>query len=528
MKKILLTLLMFPLMLWGCLEDDSNTDIMRVNPIVIDMGNAGTSYSIYMFDTLKIDPLIYKIGTPDAALSYEWRLHSQNKDENYDGTVIDSTMSCRAYITAPPSAAEYYLKLTVRDRQTGIENFEMFSLTVLSPFAEGLVVADTRDGRTSDLSLIVDRCFNNRVEKKEDTKLFRNVWSDVNGAPVDGVVKGIIVAGYTSNRSLTVATDKGFLRADYYDYVLIPGECDRNLFVVAPEDYDRSEFIGFYFDNSAKQEFMNFGGKIWPHPLFGGGKQYGFYLYPGGFSDYNVTHFCYLQSQQLGYGYDERYHRLAFFAARSAFYPVDQLTGGQNAFDVNRLEDYEPLYMGQTNTSTVHLLARQKSTGKYLGLTMEALTSAAAGNSTTLGKNVFDLSSATEIANAKYFAMNIIEDAVYYATDTKVYATAIANIYSRVQWEAPAGEKITDIRVWKENGRIDYEEHDPSSTTGFQTTATTNRMMLITTYNESTGEGRIYAVPIVTLGIGGLEQNPAYHRVFDGFGRILAVCPQKS
>lgn len=530
MKKTIFAFLLTPFLMLGCLEDKSNKEIDRINPIVIDMGNVSSSLSVYMFDTLKVAPLVYKIGTPDAKLSYEWRLHSQYEQvDNFRGWVIDSTMSCAACITAPASPTEYYLKYTVTDEQTGIKNFLMFRLRVLSPFAEGLAVADTRDGKTSDVTLIIDRCFNSSIADKNNTKTYRNAWSEVNGSKIEGLVKGIMINSYSTNRAMTVISDKAYLRADYYDYVSIPGESNEKLFMVPPDDLWALDYRGSDYDAAIMQEIINLGGKIWPRGQQQNNRLYSYFMFPSGYPDYDVTHLLYLESpSRVGYGYDNKYKKLIFFDYNGSFYPVDQLTDGQNAFDVNDLSDYEPIYLGQTNTSTAQLLTRQKSTGKYIGLTISALGSAALKTSGTLGKATFDFSAAAEIANAKYFATNVIEDAIYYATDTRVYATSIYNIDSKVQWEAPAGEKITGLRVWKNYGRIDYEDHNPNSVTGFLSISTRNRMMLITTYNESTGEGKITAVPIVTLGIGGLEPNRAFHRVFGGFGRILTMCPQKN
>ena len=52
-------------------------------------------------------------------------------------------------------------------------------------------------------------------------------------------------------------------------------------------------------------------------------------------------------------------------------------------------------------------------------------------------------------------------------------------------------------------------------------------MIMIFTYNESAKEGKVICVPIVTLGVGGLEQTKAYHIELSKFGKILGVYKQK-
>lgn len=524
-NKIFALLSAVLLSLTGCLDDKSNTDLKVINPIVIDMGDAGNEYSLLMYDTLRINPLVYKIGTPDAELEYEWRIHSQRPDNTYTSQVIDSTMSCVACITEAPASTAYDLTLTVTDRQTGIRNFETFRVKVDNPFAEGLLVADMRDGQTSDVTLIVDRCFNSGIAGRDDTRIFPNVWSEVNGEKIEGRVEGMLTTSYSlsgSNTSFTVYAGGRFLRADHYGYNIIPEESDDNIFVALPDDYPGAEFRGLYYDGST--EFLNYGGRIWPRGMFGGGRQFGFYLYPSGIYEYSVTHFLYVSTARCAYAFDQMHNRLLFFTGSAAYFPMAQLTTSANRFDVNDLEDYEPYHFGLT-ASGATLFTRQKSTGKYIGLTVESRY-ASPQYDNRLGRALFDFSAAAEIENVRYFAAGTSGDSFYYATGTKVYGTSTFNINATVQWEAASGEEITGIEMWKDGGRIDFE--DPTAEDGYGTHNSANYMLIVTTYNESTGEGKVTCIPVVVPAVGGLEQNEAYHRVFEGFGRIVAICQNKS
>lgn len=49
-----------------------------------------------------------------------------------------------------------------------------------------------------------------------------------------------------------------------------------------------------------------------------------------------------------------------------------------------------------------------------------------------------------------------------------------------------------------------------------------NRLVIISTYNETTKEGKIVTIPIEVLGVGGLVSDPAYIRTFSGFGKITS------
>ena len=72
MKNWLFIELLLLVFCTSCFEDESNLDIRALNPIVIENIDESARYSLYMGDTLKIEPLVYCEGIPDAELSFEW------------------------------------------------------------------------------------------------------------------------------------------------------------------------------------------------------------------------------------------------------------------------------------------------------------------------------------------------------------------------------------------------------------------------------------------------------------------------
>lgn len=52
------------------------------------------------------------------------------------------------------------------------------------------------------------------------------------------------------------------------------------------------------------------------------------------------------------------------------------------------------------------------------------------------------------------------------------------------------------------------------------------RLMFVPIYNETTKEGKIIVIPIVTLHIGELEQNNKFYVEFKEFNRILKIAKQ--
>ena len=146
----------------SCYDDNSAKDFKIVKPIVIEFAGAETSMKIFQFDTLEINPIIYKNGVSDENLTYEWKIQGNE----YPETVLSTKMTFCEPISAAPNSTPYDLILTVTDKTTNIQEFSRVSVTVESSLGEGLLVADTRDGQTGDVSLIMAMNFTRGLVEK--------------------------------------------------------------------------------------------------------------------------------------------------------------------------------------------------------------------------------------------------------------------------------------------------------------------------------------------------------------------------
>lgn len=519
MKRGLYIVILFQLFCIACFDDESNQNIKSLNPIMIEnVDLKRPDYSLYMGDTLRIEPLIYCEGIPDAKLSFEWKMFGGT----ISPTMIDSTMYLAAQIVAPPYTSPYTLRLTVKDETTGICRIEKFNITVLSPYGEGLIIADTKDGVNSDLSLVMSKQFSSQIPSNDNKmKIFKDVWSQNNGAPLPGLVLDAVTSSYGTNRSLTVLTTAHLYRADHYDYVSIPYESDGQLFSVVPPHIGHGYTHGcFVIYSPTKHEIMSANGLVTARSVQNNNRLFDYTKYPSKVNNYDVT-FMYAPQSYVAYAYDALGKQMLFFDYTNCWAPQEQGIGSK--FDVCDLSDYEALYLGEVSQG-VTLLAKQKSTGAYKGLVMNKLSS----NGPNYAKAVFDFSSATEVDKARFFALNLSEDVVYYATESKLYATPTVNIDAKVQWTADVelGEKITGIKIYNWTGG--NRDHESIGSGGAETITwgSQNRIIMIFTYNESTKEGKVHCVPIVTFGVGGLEQNKNFHIVLPKFGKILGVYKQ--
>ena len=131
--------------------------------------------------------------------------------------------------------------------------------------------------------------------------------------------------------------------------------------------------------------------------------------------------------------------------------------------------------------------------------------------------------SGTDIENAISFAFCDNANLFYYATPDHIYANVVTGdrITTRqVSWSPDsADEKITKIihyqQAWYGTQLLDTpSEYD-------FVLPTHQLQMLIVTYNESTGEGKIYLKPFnVNTGLFSMTDEG---EVFDGFGEITAI-----
>ena len=62
----------------------------------------------------------------------------------------------------------------------------------------------------------------------------------------------------------------------------------------------------------------------------------------------------------------------------------------------------------------------------------------------------------------------------------------------------------------------------PTDYTQKRSLASGNRLVVISTYNDATRVGKIIAIPLETLGVGGLVTDPAYIKTYSGFGKITS------
>ena len=499
----------------SCFDDDSNTDIRELNPIVIDLDN--TDLYVNQMDTLRVEPLIYCEGVPDTQLSFEWVLMKH-------GTIVpqllDTTMYFCAQITTPPD--NYQLRLTVTDKTTGIYRIETYSVFVNPTFADGLLIADTKDdGVTSDINLVMCRELSANFHMyNEERKIFRGIWEMVNHTPLEGNVLSVNLSSlYNENKCATIVTSKNAYRADYTDYKYLA--MGSSLFYVPPLFLEEGIHSAMAtFRSNAGMENLAVNGLVYGRTV---GGSYGTELYPTGVDEYNITMMMMpttLWTMAPSYAYDALGKRMLFFTQEAAYKPAEfQYGGGFNAGD---LSDYEALFLGESSEGIL-LLADNLKTGTKEALVMNEINQFQIQNASNIAQKKVPVSNdAPHIEQARFWASSKRGTALYYATETEVYAGSISDMgRATLQWKVNerAGETITGLQVYNWQGGYFYsDETDDFVSSDYR--------LLLITVQTANGEGKVTAVPIKNVHTGVLEQSEKRHIVLDGFGKILGIYKQ--
>lgn len=527
-QKAILLIIFLTGLLTSCYEDQSSLNYTLINPINIDLGSESTDYSIFAYDTLEIKPIVYKEGVNDANLSYRWTISG-----NFIApTLLDTNMTLKKRIDLQPQSIAYSLLYEVRDNTTGIVQEQTFKVKVETPFGSGLVVSETKDDKTSDISLIRAYNFSSGFKKDQST-IMRDLFSLVNKRKIGGVGTAILSTTYgVYGRYMTIGTSSSVDRIDPFDYSYIDG--NGSSFMIDPKNYNVTS-LGFS-SNAGCIETIVIGGKLYTHYYQTQAiHTFSYYLLTSDMKDYQVG----LATQpEWAYGlcFDEMNGRFMEITGTKYLRVMNssKLEPGA-AFDPNKLQNFtcRAMFSGRNNIGHNILQEKDPATGKakpngkiYCYDTKQAYYYDDPDLINGMPSKIIDLNSFPEIQDALFFSGTNNRDYIYYATPKKVYTINLTMNTATEDYIIPETEStdevITSMAVWLGNGMMNYTNNKGE----MATTSSSNNMLVVTTYSPSLKEGFVRTLPIAIFS-GRIEQNKDYYGLFRGFGKITATTPQK-
>lgn len=218
-----LTLLLALLVTSSCFQDKSTLDVNKIEAIKIESSDMPDILRVDYLGKVDFAPTVTMGATTNPEnVSYIWEINQT--PGSTDMVQIGSERVLNTTITNQILPASYTLLFTVRDEQNGLEYHKSWPLYVSSAFREGIVVAHTKDGQTSDLNLIMDNAITASYDKGE--KIYYDVWQSSLGEPRPALIKSIDYSIHKASSLLTtnlitaIYEDNNIEMIDCEDYSL--------------------------------------------------------------------------------------------------------------------------------------------------------------------------------------------------------------------------------------------------------------------------------------------------------------------
>lgn len=522
--KIWIWLILLGLAMTACFEDESAKDITLPNPIRIN--DFFTSEELYVTQggRLKITTLSYKEDTDDSNLKFLWTLRGQGRYDTLGHSMILDTI-----VNVPISREAYSLLYTVTDTVMDLKLSKRYFLFVTGEYEAGLLVADTRDEQTSDLHLVVGLNFTQNYKDHDNDHNFMDIYSINNGGKVDGLITGMTSLVFSGYLQTNIATKNSIQRLNPLKNFKVTAR-NNEMFVKPFEGEIEVGKLDISERGSADVAVIN--GHIHKRLQYDENVTFGVKMLLEDLTDdYYITQYKYRASSPypsegdiFGVAFDKKHQR---FLAFPFFRQEDNLrifkhTSMNGKLDPNRVGNKECVYIGHGANVRMYAVLKDNESGKY-EIWAFNLNSDDDVNRPDIIPEYYDLSACTDIGKAHSFGSQTMEEVMYYATDDHVYAALLTSEHPQVVpcYDVNAGEKITGIRLVEYcPGQMEIPNAAKPGTTKLSTAR--NHMLLVYTYNEKK-EGKVIAVPILSLSTGNLMKDKTYHREYGPFGRILGT-----
>lgn len=495
-------------MLFSCYKDLSTKATLSLPEIVIE-GNGGV-INVSYGDDFVFEPVVTQEGYTVDDFSFLWEIDLQ---ANYKNNRIElgQTQKLEYKVGNMPSNKPYTLSLKVTNNKLGFSYVGSWSMYVSSSLGEGLLVANTRDnGATTDLDLVSYSPIT--FGYTGDTPHYaRSLFAlGNNGNKIQGKVNSMAVR-VTSNGAV------------FNDSAIILGT-DNAIFTINPLTYKENRRNGEMFNNTDETNFSTSSVFNFATVVNGALVNKVYYV--------TVTNADYMFNKAA-----------VSFTPGDIFYPdnisyakLDQ--GSLCVFNQNDSKFYYMRgWMSMTGSFTPITASPSFDIAGALSMGGGALKDLTHGFIIKDASNVRHLCiinvddpsikdytiNDADISDAVDFAFCDNANIIYYATPNKIHVLTLSGdvlTSSTLSWTPDSSaEKITSIEQytqgWYGTQQIWLNNYD--------FTLITNRMqIIITTYNESTGEGKIYLRPFnINTGKFTFSSNGT----FNGFGKITAVTP---
>lgn len=491
MKKIIYIALVVSLLLdlVSCYDDTGNYDYHALPGIKIE---GDKQLYAKQFDTLKVSVDIDLAGQSENDYDFSWRIWSNTILGTSNQKIISKEKNLNYVMGEQPGS--YTLTFTCQNIKTGVKIYKQIELMVHGAITEGWMVLHEKGGVT-DFSIIMSPFFSERVDKDQ---VISDMYKTANNEDLQG--HGVKIGSYFAigrYQHITILTDQGGVRLNHET---MQRTYDINTLMLdkkplKPENY---YFFSYYWCLGKGNEVIISDGRFYENAILGSGftepvnrlgESYKASPYGGKW----IWTFA-------GIIYDELKGRFLAVDKNQNLGPLPTAEGRQ--FDWNNLHGTLK-YMDTGFGNYEYALIEDWNTHK---LTLYVMNFDITNN---FDVAKYDASQCPEMDKAKYYAIGNRGNVFYYANNRDIYLYDYAgpNTGRKVYSLANTSEIITGVKLLKPC--IDrYIKKHPYD----------NKVLVISTFNASTREGKIYMY-YVNESNGSIDMSS--EKIFTGFGEIL-------
>lgn len=526
MKKIVYKPLIFLLAIMvasSCFQDKSTLDTSKIDPILIESEDIPDILRVEYLGNITLEPTV-KMGreTNPETLDYKWEI---NQTPGHTSMVeIGNERILNTTITNQILSAAYSLMLTVTDTEHGLQYQKAWPLYVSSAFREGIIVADTKDGSTSDLNHIMDNSITTSYNQGE--RITYDIWEKANGHKHPSLIKRIDYAFYSPSAILA----RNIVTTIYED---------KNIQMIDCEDFSvfkEKELIYPGMDASFNpQGFASINRMYWmltennkPYVTTSNGTTVSFVMPVSGIqpADNGVI----IPDYSNGAGP----YAIWYNGETGAFYQIAMMfttppTGGAytttGVFNPQNVPGREAIAGDLSmDGKTATMLLKDKSTGNYEIYAISFSYYDANWNTIpSTPKLKAELpSELTPILNdAVSVFFNLYDPLMFIATPDKVYAVTFGGgVISYQEVYSPTSGQITKGKLFMQ-GRyhVNYNDFNPDNGPIFDAPLALNTKAIVLAIDHGGNNGSIEVIPQSNTATGDL--NTASAKKYTGFGKIL-------
>lgn len=467
-------------------------------------------------DMLELSVEAYQKDVTDDGLEYLWEIDLK-PDSNKERVFLSDTRSFSMRVVNTPSAEPYIITCTVSNKETGFYRVLAWKLYVVSSLGEGILVANTRDnGATYDVDLLATSSVTyGYVDSKP--RITTALYELGNGHKLESPITCLLsracsnmdVANVSSfnEETIQIGTTDGI-------YCLDPLTCVETRRNEAM--FSSSSITGIsadaIFNGGGYSSFL-----IMNHRIYACcdmlSRTYGPIPSPETLKEgFYTTNTCAsLDDQGTLFAYDNTAHdfcSIQCWQAHQGSLGIMNDTAPEKSF----LADKQSVACGILKDGRGCFILKG-SAGDFWEVVLDEFNRKA--------PQIFQLD-APDIDKAECFEFCDNTDVFYYTVGADVYVTANAGssaVTKKLNWAADSSdESVVAIKQYRQAW---FGIHQFSSSNYLFKLPDHRTQMIIATYNEKTGEGKIYLRPFnVSTGMFSAFKN---NGTYGGFGRITAL-----